>query len=329
MSRFEKILTLVRENPGLLTRWRGVGLRVAMVLFCSWIVASTGTSALIPVLGDAAMGGRPARGSLAGKNPRVDNRMNYRDLRKDVLKRNIFNSKGEVPDESTPEVDTGAKPGDFNASAPCQKSGLNLELLGTIILGAGGGSLATVREKGYNIADIYRAGDVVHGNSQATVFAVEKNRVVINNNGVKECLEKKKPRRGFASSSPSPPSRPPPADDGMEEEGGSASHFVLEQAYVEEALGPGFSKILESGRLVPHNREGKMRGFKLIGVKPDSLFRKVGLGSGDVITGVNNTSMTQADQGFTIYQALQDEREIRVDYLQKGKTPSTLTIEIK
>jgi hypothetical protein len=44
---------------------------------------------------------------------------------------------------------------------------------------------------------------------------------------------------------------------------------------------------------------------------------------------VNGTSMLQPEQGFAFYQALQEEREIRLEYLKNGKDPTTVTIEIK
>ena len=51
--------------------------------------------------------------------------------------------------------------------------------------------------------------------------------------------------------------------------------------------------------------------------------------SGDVITDVNGTSMSQADKGFAFYEALQQDQKIRLEFLQKGKNPKTLNIEIK
>ena len=49
--------------------------------------------------------------------------------------------------------------------------------------------MATLQEKGYSEADIYREGEAIIGSEHATVARIERNRVVVNNNGVKECLE--------------------------------------------------------------------------------------------------------------------------------------------
>jgi type II secretory pathway component PulC len=111
--------------------------------------------------------------------------------------------------------------------------------------------------------------------------------------------------------------------------GADYRHYTLDPDYVEKSVGPGFGKILEAGRLVPYNKDNQMVGFKLINVEPGSLFTKIGLAGGDVITKVNDISMAQPDQGFALYQALQDSREIRVEYLKGGAQPTTLTIDIK
>ena len=64
-----------------------------------------------------------------------------------------------------------------------------LDLLGIIYSPRPGSSLATIKERGYSIADIYREGDGIIGQEQAMVYLVEPGRVVLNNNGSKECLE--------------------------------------------------------------------------------------------------------------------------------------------
>jgi signal peptidase I len=75
--------------------------------------------------------------------------------------------------------------------------------------------------------------------------------------------------------------------------------------------------------------QGLRYSHRVIGVKKDSLWEKIGLSSGDVITGVNGISMSQPDQGFALYQALQDDREIRVELLKQGNAPTTINVEIK
>ena len=322
----EKVLLYWKNNEDFVRRVLEASTRAGVVLFLSYLAASTVSSFLIGFVSGAAI--QPIRGQkVKAVRPDVRKTLNYREVRKDVLKRNVFNSSGELPDESDPTSNQNSPIAEFNVNDKCKKSSLPLELVGIIYSANPETALASVKEKGYSIADIYRAGDAVAGHEQAVVYAVQPNRLVLNNSGVKECLEIKVKKGRSFSSSPSPSEKKPVKSDSDPADG--LSTVQLQSSFVEEALGPGFAKILESGRLVPYNRDGSMIGFKLIGVKAKSLWKKAGLNSGDVITSVNGESMAQPDKGFAFYESLQNEREIRVEYLKRGKTPSNISIEIK
>lgn len=318
---------------GVSSKLAGIG----TVLFCSYIVATTLSAGFIAFLGADSVK-QAEQPILALSNPvKIRKLTNFLTVRRRVLDRLLFNSNGDLPDESEPEGDDPDKPAvkavfDENAKCP-QKTSLNIELLGTIAMGAKNpGSLASIMEKGYTVTDIYRVGEPIYGQEQATIHAIYHRKVVINNNGKKECLELKEPKSVFndgvadnGSAAEVPVDKPQRPPIGSSE----GDRFTLENSYVTDVLSNGFAKILKQGRLVPFTRDNRLVGFKLIGVKKGSLFAKVGLSSGDVLIGVNGTSMAQAEQGFAFYTALSDEKEIRVDVLRKGKEPSTITIEVR
>lgn len=314
-------------------------LTVLGLILLSYIAASTINASLVGMLAGPAMNG--SMGNIMGRSEQfsVKNRVNFRDLRKSVVGRNVFNSSGEVPDETLKVASRQQDSTDrtFDEKAKCEKTSLDIELVGTIFMGRNGVSIATVKEKGYNIADIYKEGEPIFGNTEAVIYRILPKKVVINNNGQKECLEFPPPKpidRGPSSSSPLVAQLTGSAgleseDKAGDDESRGSSVVSLENGYVEEALGPGFSKILEAGRLVPHSVDGDMVGFKLVGVKPGSIWTKIGLSNGDVITQVNDISMAQPDQGFAVYQALQENRDIRIQGLGNGVKPQTIQVEIK
>lgn len=323
LSSLDGVLEFLRKNQERVWPVLAHSGKAAFVLFLSYLAASTLNVLSILFLAEAARDKPKADAGVSAKRPKLSSEINYTDLRKSVLERNIFSSTGELPEEAEPG-EGGQAAGQFNENDVCHKSNMALALVGTIYLGPSGESLATIRESGYNEADVYRKGDKIIGNAQAVVHAIEHQKVILNNNGVKECLEVA-PVKGIVINAPSGP-----AATGASPGGGSGtSHFVLENAYVEDALGPGFAKILDSGRLVPEIKDGQQVGFKLVGVKNDSLWRRIGLNNGDVITAVNGISMSQPDQGFAPYNALQDAREIRFEYRKGGTDPMTITVEIK
>jgi general secretion pathway protein C len=308
--------------------WRSLG-----VLFAAYICASIVSAVTLMFLSGASMQHR-FKPRQEVDRPRLSKDTNYRDLRKVILARNVFNSTGALPEEADPTTEGGAG-ATFNPNDKCQKPTVNVELLGIIHTGNAESSLATMQEKGYTIADVYRAGDRIIGNEAALIHAIEEGKVVLNNNGVKECLEinslltSNKPSTSPALPAASAVPNVSAAPDSAQAGDCVTTTVSLQSSLVEESLGPGFSKILEQGRLVPYHRDNMMVGFKLIGVKGGSLWSQVHLGSGDVITAVNGTSMAQPEKGFAVYEALQSDKQIRVEYLKGGKTPCIQNVEIK
>jgi general secretion pathway protein C len=254
---------------------------------------------------------------------------NTRELQETIKNRNIFNSEGKFPEEKFGGAGGGSR-GAFDMNAPCNPISLPIELVGTIYLGDPSKSIATVKDKNYSEADVYRAGDAIYGNEQAIVAAVERQKIVINNNGSKECIviEDKVPNQNASDGFPafgggdfaSLPTNP----------AGAGSEITLEAGYVEGELGPGFGKIVDAARLVPNPVDGGgINGFRMFSIKAGTLFSRVGFQNGDVITRVNDTSMTQPEQGFALYQAFQDEKEVRIQLLRGGSTPLNITVRIK
>ena len=252
---------------------------------------------------------------------------NARDLQKVIKERNIFSSDGKFPEEKIGRDGAGTL-ARFDIDAPCINTTLPLELLGTIFLGDRMKSLATVKDKSYSEADIYRVGDMIYGNDRAVVAAVERQKIIINNNGTKECIDLDKSAPGLANDGF-------PGAGGSDFGGfpsgssGSGSEITIEASYVESELGPGFGKIVDAARLVPNTVDGGINGFKIFSIKGGTLFARIGLQNGDVITQVNETSMKQPEQGFSLYQEFQDSKEVRIQLLRGGTTPQNITVRIK
>lgn len=248
---------------------------------------------------------------------------NYRSLEKAILERNVFNSSGEVPDEPDPMQGGEGGSSVFDLNAPCRKTRLNIDLLGTIYLGPST-SLATVREKGYDESDVYRVGDTIVGNEQAKVAAIERARLIINNGGVKECIELAAIPPGVEVGTSASPKVPPPPVTAP----GDGATVNLDPAFVESELGPGFSTIISRARTVPNAVDGGgVNGYKVFAIQPGSLFDRVGIKNDDVITRINDTVL-RAEHGVFIYQAFQDERELTIHILRHGTEPRTINVRI-
>ncbi len=271
--------------------------------------------------------GSKEQNSLKNETQMIRSPSNSREFAKAIRERNLFNSEGKFPEEKLGDRKEGAG-AVFDIDSPCRPTTLGIELLGTIYLGDRFKSIATVRDKTYSVADVYRVGDEIYGSEGAKVTAVDRQSLIINNGGVKECIELNKPMLnqtsdGFPSVGGNDFGSSQPVG------GGTGAEVVLESSYVESELGPGFAKIMDAARFVPNTVDGAVNGFKIFSIKPGTLLSKIGLQNNDVITQVNDTSLKQADQGFAFYQAMQDEKEVRIQLLRGGSTPTNITVRIK
>ena len=72
-------------------------------------------------------------------------------------------------------------------------------------------------------------------------------------------------------------------------------------------------------RVIPHYRGGKPQGFKIVGVRPGSLYSHIGLRSGDVIKGVNDEAITSPNKALELYEKLKSEDAVSVDIERRGR----------
>jgi len=79
-------------------------------------------------------------------------------------------------------------------------------------------------------------------------------------------------------------------------------------------------------RVIPnYDREsGSYKGFKLIGVRPNSLYRNIGIRSGDVILQVNGEEMNSPSKALELFTKLQTSNEISMDIKRRGKVETLL-----
>ena len=101
-------------------------INISFVLFVSFTLASVASTFLVPYIQKIGINAKVESEDL------VKIKMlspNLRNIKKNILKRNIFNRDGEFPDEDKEKekiVDT------FDLKGPCKTSALKLTLLGTI-----------------------------------------------------------------------------------------------------------------------------------------------------------------------------------------------------
>ena len=66
------------------------------------------------------------------------------------------------------------------------------------------------------------------------------------------------------------------------------------------------SQLFTQIRAVPHFEGGQSIGFRLFAIRRGSLFDKIGLKNGDIITSINGTEMTDPGRAMGLMQELRD-----------------------
>lgn len=105
-----------------------------------------------------------------------------------------------------------------------------------------------------------------------------------------------------------------------------ANSYEVEQSEIDGALA-NLSKLATQARVVPAFEGGQSIGFKLFSIRPKSLYAKIGLKNGDIVTRINGYELNSPDKALEIYQKLKDSKQINVDLKRRGK-PTTLDYSI-
>jgi general secretion pathway protein C len=66
----------------------------------------------------------------------------------------------------------------------------------------------------------------------------------------------------------------------------------------------------------------------LTGVRPSSIFYKMGLKSGDIIIGVDGKNIESVDDALKFYQSLQSASKVQLELKRRGR-PKTIEYNIE
>lgn len=246
----------------------------------------------------------------------------YKGLTDSITNRNLFNSDGKFPERVKETVSDPSDEKKFDEKANCRKTKIPISLTGTIVAGRNN-SFAIVQETGRTDTDVYRVGQAIFDYEEAVVHSVDRYEVVINNDGVKECLQLKKPRAAAYTENPSEE-----IEDEVEDEVEVESVIKkIKSEFVEKELGDGMANIINSARIVPSVVEGEFKGYKIYKIKAGSLYKEIGLRNGDILKKVNDREIT-AEDGSLLLESFESERKIVVEVLNKDK-PRRITVLIE
>jgi general secretion pathway protein C len=193
------------------------------------------------------------------------------------------------------------------------RTSMRAKLLGTLRAGATEWSLASVLDMGAQRSVTVMVGDRL---LTSQVLDILRDRVIVLNNG----------RREYVSADTGDGAPNLPTTTKVNEPAGAwgagikaldATNYDVPRSEVDRAIN-NLNDIAMQARLVPAFKDGASEGFKLFSIRPDSLYSKIGIQNGDVITRINGLDMNDPAKALEVYTKLKDAPRIDVDVDRNG-----------
>jgi general secretion pathway protein C len=207
--------------------------------------------------------------------------------------------------------------------APATKSALRVKLLGTLLATAPEWSVASVLDTSTNESGTYMVGDRLQG---AEVLEIERRRVIVLNNGRREFIDDQpgdgppiaggRPE-GSPVAAASPVNTTSAAGPGQGIRAISENEYEVSKTEIDLALGDLYSMGMQV-RFVPVYKDGVANGLKLLAIRPNSLFTKIGILNGDVIKRINGFDLNSAEKALEIYSKLKESNRIDIEVERNG-----------
>jgi general secretion pathway protein C len=198
-----------------------------------------------------------------------------------------------------------------------QVSELKAKLLGTAP-GAGMDSFAIIEDDSNKTQQLYRVGDKLQ---DRTLARVEWDRVMLKGVQGEEVLRIVEPS---GEAKPATVASAPIVG-GIEKR--SETEFVIDRSEIDKAM-ENLNQLFTQMRAVPHFQDGKAAGFRLFAIRADSVFEKLGLKNGDVVSKINGNDLTDPARAMSLIQELRAEGRITLD-VNRNRQPTTMTYEIR
>jgi general secretion pathway protein C len=226
--------------------------------------------------------------------------------------RNLFDAEPKVVESAD----------DANAGAANDGLDLNIDLLGTLVSAKPEWSLATIRVDG--TSKLIRIGVTVSDKAEVVEITA---RYIVLQNGAKQQVVRLwdvKTADKAAAAKKAPASQVavaggPPAEDftkGVKKTG--ANDYQIDRSMLEENL-QDLSKLGMQARIVPNYEGGRYAGFRLVGVRPDSIYKAIGLQSGDLIRRVNGSDIDTPNKAIELFEQLRNSPSISLDIERRGQ----------
>lgn len=244
-------------------------------------------------------------------NPVTDTRMpiNQYDA---ITQRDLFKTK--AAEDAIAAAAAARQKEQAPVGQPMEQTKLQVRLWGTVF-SEGAASYAVIEDLKDKKQSLYRIDDKIQ---IATVKQILREKVILNSNGKDEVLDmedKTPPATNKAIFPPVPMGEAQPPSPSESE------NVKLSRSDIQESISD-MNNLMKQARIRPHFTDGKPDGLTITGVRPDSIFTKLGLQSGDIISGVDGREIQSVDDALRLYQSLKSSPNVSVQIRRRGEQKS-------
>jgi general secretion pathway protein C len=211
-----------------------------------------------------------------------------------ITQRNLFRTKIKIEKKSKPlNIET------------LKQTDLKLKLWGTVT-GENETPYAVIEAQNEKKQNLYRTGDSIQN---AMVKKILEKRVILNVDGRDEILEMEKIRSAKKKMRPVKIQKP------------SDQKITIARSQIDNAI-QNINDLMRQVKIRPHFLNGKPDGLFISNIRQDSIFARLGLRNGDILTGVNGKNIQSVDDALKLYQDLKSSTDVAVQIKRKGEVLS-------
>ncbi len=284
----------------------------------SWLFAGVATEAIatIALKAPAAKGGKESQTlSLQPKPVKADSKV---VLAVTLLGHNLFDAEPKI-------VEASEEGGDAAPEAAKTTIDLDVDLLGTLVSPNVEWSLATVKVGGSS--KLVRIGVLL--NERVQVADIQGHYIVLQDGELRKVVrlwdDKSAAKPVPKASAPVAAAAVDPFAKGVKKVG--PYDYQIDRGMLEENL-QDLTKLGMQARIVPNYEDGKYHGFRLVGIRPDSLYKAIGLESGDLVKRVSGRDIDTPNKAIELFEQLRSASTISLDVERRGQKV-TMTYGIK
>lgn len=207
-----------------------------------------------------------------------------------IVTRNLF---GEAALPARPRTEQAPEP---------VKREIGLDLVGTIVADNDVGLAAILFDRAGKAQDFYRVGQAVRPG--VTLKSVQrKSAVLATGQGDVLLTMGDDARPGPAPAGPAEPEQPPA--------------FALSRQTIEESV-QNLGQVMQQAQIERVSRGG-VNGYRVTDIQNGSVFERLNLQNGDIVTGLNGQEISDPSQFTELYNSLAQHENITVNLYRRGR----------